>query len=153
MKLSRLLSTELITVDIVNSSKEEVIRQLIDILDNNGLVSDRELVFQAVMERELQQSTGLEHGIAIPHGKSPAVDKLVGALGISHEGIDFASLDGNPSHLFFLLIAPPNMPGPHVQTLANIASLAQRPHFRRKLAQATSSEDAYSIIKEAEMSD
>ncbi|RJP57579.1 MAG: PTS sugar transporter subunit IIA [Candidatus Auribacter fodinae] len=153
MKMSQLLSPQLIQIGIDGSSKETVIQSLIAILENNGLVSDPEQAFLDVMDRELQQSTGLEKGLAVPHGKSTAVKKLVGALAVSKEGIDYASLDGEPSHLFFILIAPPNMAGPHVMALANIAQLARSEAFRSKLAAASSPEDAYRIIKEAEMGD
>lgn len=151
MKLSHLLSPSLISIGIVNTSKEQIIRQLIQILEKNGLVNNPDQAFNDLMARELQQSTGLENGIAIPHGKSPSVTQLVGALAISKDGIDFASLDGNPSHLFFMLIAPPTMSGPHVQMLANIATLSHSAAFRRRITQAESPESAYAIIKEAEL--
>lgn len=151
MKISRLLTPELIEVGLNGYSKEDIIRSLVDILDRNGLVDDPDQAFVDVMNRELQQSTGLEKGLAVPHGKSPAVQQLVAALAISKEGIDFASLDGELSHLFFILLAPPDMPGPHVMALANIAQLTRSDSFRRRLAQAESPEAAYQIIKEAEL--
>ncbi|MDX9701808.1 MAG: PTS sugar transporter subunit IIA [Candidatus Auribacterota bacterium] len=153
MKLSHLLTPELIKVGLENSTKEKIIQELIDIVVAQGLVSDTDQAFMDVMSRELQQSTGLEAGIAVPHGKSTSVDQLVGALGISEEGIDFASLDGKPSHLFFLLIAPPNMSGPHVRALANIAKFSQNSRYRNMLTEASSSEEAYRIIKQAETED
>jgi len=150
MKLTQLLSPDLIKVGVADSGKENLIRQLVEVIADNGLLSDAEQAYQDVMTRELQQSTGLEYGIAIPHGKSAAVSELVGALGVSEEGIEFNSMDGKPSHLFFLLIAPPTMSGPHVRALANIAKLTQNINFRKKLIAARNSQEAYQIIKEAE---
>ncbi len=150
MKLSQLLTPDLIKVGIIDSNKEDIIRQMIEVIDNQGLLTDAEQAYQDVMVRELQQSTGLESGIAIPHGKSSAVAQLVGALGISQDGIDFNSLDGQPSHLFFLLLAPPTMSGPHVRALANIAKLSQSASFRKKLISAGNSQEAFQIIMEAE---
>lgn len=153
MKLSHLLTPEVIKVGVENTTKEKIIRELIDIVAENELLTDADQAFMDVMTRELQQSTGLEAGIAVPHGKSASVDKLVGALAISQDGIDFASLDGKPSHLFFLLIAPPNMSGPHVRALANIAKFSQNARYRNLLTDAQSPEEAYHIIRQAESDD
>lgn len=153
MKLSHLLTPSLIKVGIENNSKEQIIQELINIVVEEGLVTDADQAFMDVMARELQQSTGLEAGIAVPHGKSSAVSELVGALAISKEGIDFASLDGEPSHLFFLLIAPPSMSGPHVRALANIAKFSQNARYRNMLTEAATQEEAFQIIKQAETED
>ena len=153
MKISKLLSPDLIKIGLTSFTKDAIIKELIDILDTNSLLNDAEEAFSAVMERELKQSTGLEDGVAVPHGKSSAVDQLVGALAISNDEIDFDSLDGKPSHLFFLLIAPPHSAGPHVSALSNIATLILNKRFKRQIMEATTPEEAYDIIRQAENED
>ncbi|MCB1195324.1 PTS sugar transporter subunit IIA [bacterium] len=150
MKVSQLLSPKQIKIGIVNNEKSAIIKELIDILVRNGLISDAGKAFEDVMERELQQSTGLEKGLAIPHGKSTAIQSLAGAMAISEEGKDFMSLDGEPSHIFFLMIAAPDEAGKHVRALANIAILTKNPMVRRKLARAQTPEEAYQIILDEE---
>ncbi|MCD6460184.1 PTS sugar transporter subunit IIA [bacterium] len=153
MKISKLLSPELIKIGLNSYSKDAVIRELIEILEQNNLLNNPDEAFSAVMERELKQSTGLEAGVAVPHGKSNAVDELVGALAISNEGIDFDSLDGKPCHLFFLLIAPPHSAGQHVSALSNIAALILNKRFKRRIIEASTPEEAYAIIRQAENED
>ncbi len=153
MKLSKILSPDLIKIGLESGSKEEVIRELIAVLDNNGLVRDADQAFSDVIERELQQSTGLEKGIAIPHGKSDSVSRLVGVLGICAQGIDFSSFDGEPSQMFFLLIAPPDQLTQHIKALANIAKMSQNAAFRRRILKAQTPDEAFDIIKEIEASE
>jgi len=153
MKLSKILSPDLIKIGIDSVSKEDIIRELIKVLDDDGLVADADQAFGDVLDRELQQSTGLEKGIAIPHGKSNSVSQLVGMLGVCAEGIDFASLDGEPSQMFFLLIAPPDQLTQHIKALSNIAKITQNSNFKRRLLKAETSEEAFRLIKDMEESE
>ena len=150
MKVSQLLSPKRIKIGLVNDDKSAIIRELIELLQNDGLLSDADKAFEDVMERELQQSTGLEKGLAIPHGKSLAVQTLAGALAVCEEGKDFMSLDGELSHIFFLMIAAPQEAGQHVRALANIATLTRNPLVRHKLMKAHTPEEAYQIILDEE---
>ena len=101
----------------------------------------------AVQDREDKQSTGLQDGIAVPHGKTAAVSSLKLAIGLAPNGIDFNSLDGAPAKLLFLLVAPPDQAGPHVQALAEIAKLAQSKAFCKALVNAESAQEAVELLK------
>lgn len=150
MKLSDLLTEDAISISLGQSDKESVIDTLIDLAASTGKLDDQAAVKTAVMEREKLMSTGLEKGVAVPHAKTGAVSGLVVALGISKEGIDFQSADGNPSHLFFLLLAPTTAAAPNIQALAQIARLTGNSSFCELLKKAESPEEALDIIKRAE---
>jgi len=137
MALVDLIRPEVVKVPLVSTTKPEVIRELVEVLRDAGKISDVDLVYDALMERESLGSTGLEQGIAVPHAKTPAVNSLTVAVGISPKGIDFQALDGEPSKLFFLLVAPPGQSGPHIEALADIARITKSQAFCRTLASAT----------------
>lgn len=107
-------------------------------------------MLQAILEREKLMSTGLERGVAVPHAKTSAVSGLVLSLAISREGIDFESADGNPSHLFFLLLAPVAAAAPNIQALAQIARLTGNAAFCESVKSASSPRDVLEIIRQAE---
>ena len=113
-------------------------------------ITDREKVLQAVLEREKIMSTGIGDGIAIPHGKSDAVNGLAAALGIHKRGVDFESLDGEPAYVFFLLVSPADVSGPHIKALARISRLLKNDDFKRKLIDASTAEEILEIIKTEE---
>ena len=125
MALIDLLVPEVVKTPLESKDKPDVLRELVQILKDAGQIDDLDTVLKAVQEREDKQSTGLEAGIAVPHCKAPAVKSLKLAIGIAPEGIDFDSLDGQPTTLFFLLVAAPDQSGPHVEALAEIARLAR----------------------------
>lgn len=150
MKLSDLLTVEAISISLGQADKQTVIDTLIELAGKTGKVEDQNAVRTAVMEREKLMSTGLEKGVAVPHAKTSAVSGLVVALGISKQGIDFQSADGNPSHLFFLLLAPAAAAAPNIQALAQIARLTGNTSFCELLKKADSPEEAFDIIKGAE---
>ncbi|MYI98298.1 MAG: PTS sugar transporter subunit IIA [Gemmatimonadetes bacterium] len=95
-------------------------------------------------------STGIGKGVAIPHGKCKAVDRLVGVLGIKKEGVDFQSLDEQPVYLFFLLVSPLNVSGPHIRALAHISRLLRHDNLRKQLIAAEDPRDALALIAEEE---
>ena len=95
-------------------------------------------------------STGIGDGIAIPHGKSDAVTSLAAALGIHKRGVDFESLDGEPAYVFFLLVSPADVSGPHIKALARISRLLKNDEFKNKLIDASTSEEILEIIETAE---
>jgi fructose-specific phosphotransferase system IIA component len=144
MALIDLIKEETIKIPLISNDKPEVLRELVQILVDAGEISDLEAVLKSVHEREDKQSTGLEEGIAIPHCKSDAVSTLKLAIGIAPQGIDFNSLDGKPSKLFFLMLASPKQAGPHVQALAEIAKLVRSKAFCNAL---TSAENAQEVVK------
>jgi PTS system fructose-specific IIC component len=136
MKISDLLSEDVVKVGLAADEKEEVIEEMIDFLERCGRVQDRDAARDAIMQREAKQSTGIGRGVAIPHGKSACIKQLTAALGISKHGVEFDSLDGEPVQVVFMLLAEANNPGPHIQALAQIARLFQLPHFIEDLIAA-----------------
>ncbi len=148
MALVDLISEEVVKVPLTSDNKPAVLQELVQTLVDAGKVDDFNTVLAAIHEREDKQSTGLEKGIAVPHGKTPAVKSLIVALGISKEGIDFNSMDGEPSKLFFMLIAPPNQPGPHVEALAEIAKLSRSKAFCAALINAVNAREVVELLRE-----
>jgi mannitol/fructose-specific phosphotransferase system IIA component (Ntr-type) len=127
-----------------------VITELVDLLDANRLILDREVALEAVATRERTRSTGIGSGIAIPHGKCAAVRELVMALGIAREPIDFDSVDKKPVSLVILLISPADQTGPHIQALARISRLMLDEEFKKALENAPSAQEAYDLVSQRE---
>ena len=147
MALIDLLVPQVVKTPLTSTDKPDVLRELVQILADAGQIDNMDAVLAAVQDREDKQSTGLESGIAVPHGKTPAVDNLKLAIGIAPDGIDFNSLDGNPATLFFLLVAPPDQSGPHVEALAEIARLARSKAFCQALVRAASADEVVDLIR------
>ena len=150
MILTQVLQPACIKVPLESKDKQGVINELIDLLDSNGLLLDKEAALQAVLTRERTKSTGIGSSIAIPHGKCNAVRELVMAIGIASEPIDFESVDGKPVTIVILLVSPANQTGPHIQALAKISRLMLDEQFRQKLEQASSAQQVYEILSEKE---
>lgn len=148
MKVLDFLNLDSIAIDIKSTTKKDVIVELCTLLHKNGKIAELDPVVTALLEREKLGSTGIGQGIAIPHGKSPTVEKLVAAMGISRRGIDFESLDGEPVHVIFLLVASTDSSGGHLKALARISKLLKDKFFRQSLRDARSVEDIQKIIKE-----
>ncbi len=148
MALLELVKEEIIRVPLVSITKTDIIRELIEVLDKAGKVNDVETACDAVLTREDQGSTGLEKGIAVPHAKTDAVSGLTLALGLSPSGIDFNAFDGQLSHLFFLLLAPPDSAGPHIEALSEIARMCNSNAFCRMLKSAVSAKEVVEIFRE-----
>ncbi|MDZ7722173.1 MAG: PTS sugar transporter subunit IIA [candidate division KSB1 bacterium] len=147
MSLLDILTKEVIAVPLKAQYKNEAIRELIELLKNDGQISDAEQVYDDVMTREDKASTGLEKGIAVPHAKTGAAEKLTAAIGIAPDGIDFGSMDNTPSKLIFLVIAPPASSGAHIALLSEIARLSQYQSLCDELAKADSPEQVLSILQ------
>jgi mannitol/fructose-specific phosphotransferase system IIA component (Ntr-type) len=120
------------------STKAGVIAELVAALAGPGGLADKDAALKAVMEREKQMSTGMQDGVALPHGKVDGINEIMIAVGAAPEGISFDSLDGKPTHLVFLVLSPRNVTGPHVQLLSAIASLLRDADYREALIQAGS---------------
>ena len=147
MSLIDLVVEKVVKTPLESEDKPEVLRELVQILKDAGEIDDFETVLDAVKEREDKQSTGLEQGIAVPHCKSPAVTTLKFAMGIAPQGIDFDAMDGQPSKLFFLLVAAPNQAGPHVEALAEIAKLARSKAFCNALVAAENAKEVVELMQ------
>ena len=146
MNLKRLLSVDSIILDLQGTTKAAVIREMIDFLVARGRIKDREAALKAVLEREQKMSTGMQHGIAIPHGKTDTVDKLVTALGLKKAGVDFGSMDGQPSRIFVMTVSPVTRTGPHIQFLSEISQVLNDPEKRESVLQAQSAEEIVNIL-------
>jgi PTS system nitrogen regulatory IIA component len=150
MRIAEFLTADVIKVGLRSTGKEQVINEMIDILVRTGKITDREAALKAIMEREVKQSTGIGRGVAIPHGKSPTITKLTGALGISQDGIEYDSLDGEPVQIVFMLLAEANNPGPHIEALAQVARLFQIPGFIEKLTRCQTVQEVLDVIAAGE---
>jgi PTS system nitrogen regulatory IIA component len=146
MNLKTLLSASTISLDLKGSTKEEIINELLDILVAAGKIPDREAAFKAVMDREQKMSTGMKHGIAIPHGKSSIIQDLVACIGISREPVDFDSLDNKPCRIFIMTLSPVEKTGPHLQFLAEVSLLFKSAEKRQEILNADSAEKVLKIL-------
>ena len=148
MALLDLIKPDIIKVPLLSQNKNDVIRELIQILIDTGKVSDMEHIYNALLDRDAMGSTGLEHGIAVPHAKIDMIKELQVSIGISPAGIDFQALDGKPSCLFFLLLASPGQSGPHIEALADIARITRSQAFYGALINATSAQGIVDLFNE-----
>ena len=150
MILTQILQPSSVKVPVESRNKEGVITELVDLLDANGLLSNRDVALQAVLTRERIQSTGIGTGLAIPHGKCKAVKELVMAIGIAREPIEFESIDGKPVKIIILLVSPADQTGPHIQALARISRLMLNADFKQKLEKAASAKEVYELLSNQE---
>jgi len=150
MLLTQILRPACVKVPLEAKDKESAIIELLDLLDSNGQLKDRQAILDAVMTREKTRSTGIGSGIAIPHGKCKAVSELVMTMGIVPEGMDFESVDGNPVKIIILLVSPLDQTGPHIQALASISRLMLDDEFKSKLEQASSADEVYNLLQTKE---
>lgn len=150
MLLTELLSVERIKIPLESQTKDELLRELVGVVAGSAGAPDREDVLRAVREREAVLSTGIGHGVAIPHGKSSAVGDLRMAAGRAAEPVDFDALDGQPVSLFFLLVGPESAAGPHIKALSRISRLVRKDEVREKLVAAQTAEEFLSALQDAE---
>jgi fructose-specific phosphotransferase system IIA component len=150
MTVTKILQPTCVKVPLEGKDKKSVITELVDLLDGNGALLDREMALNAVLVREQTKSTGIGSGIAIPHGKCAAAKELVMAIGLVSEGIDFESVDGKPVKIIFLLVSPADQTGPHIQALAKISRLMLDAEFKEELEGASSAEEVYELLDSKE---
>lgn len=148
MALIDLVTEDVIQIPMSSTAKNEVMRELATLLHRAGKIAEIEPVVEALLERERKGSTGLEAGLAVPHSKTPLVDGLTLAIGIAPNGIDFEALDGELSTLFFMLLAPPNQSGPHIEALSEIARLTQSRSFCNSLIGSSSAAEVVELFTE-----
>jgi PTS system nitrogen regulatory IIA component len=145
--------TDFLTIDTIipalnQNEKNKVLEELANLLSAGRPILDKNQVLEVLLERERISTTAIGEGVAIPHGKLAGVDRVLGAFARSPEGVDFASLDGGPTHLFFALIAPENAAADHLKALARISRLLKDEAFRRRLMAGRSAEELFTIIAE-----
>ncbi|MCL2139994.1 MAG: PTS sugar transporter subunit IIA [Treponema sp.] len=148
MNIRSVLAKETINLNLKGSTKDEIINELIDILIKAQKIPDREAAYTAVMEREGKMSTGMKHGIAIPHGKTNTINNLVVCMGISEKPVDFKSLDDELCRIFIMTLSPAEETGPHLQFLAEISQLFKSEEKRREILEAKTAEKIINILTE-----
>lgn len=148
MSLIELIDKRTVKVPLESVDKQGILKELVDLLASaTDKVSDPEALYRAVLDREALGSTGLEDGIAVPHGKTGAARNVCLAIGTAPQGIDFDAADGKPSRLFFLIAAPTDKAGPHVAALAEIARLAHSSALINALVHARDASELIGILQ------
>jgi nitrogen PTS system EIIA component len=150
MKILDILDKRSILPEISSRTKEGVLREMVRSLAQAEKQINEDRMVEILLERESLGSTGIGEGVGIPHGKSKEVKKILAAFGRSAAGMDFQSLDGKPTHLFFLLIAPENSAGMHLKALAQISRLMKDQAFRKRLLEARSGGEIQAVFSEGE---
>jgi len=150
MRIMDFLSEKATSADLKSKNKKDIIDELVGLLVQSGGLpaKEKQQIITTLMDREDLGSTGIGQGIGIPHGKSQSVKQLFAAFGLSKDGVDFESLDGEPVHIFFLLIAPEDSAGPHLKALARISRLLKDKYFREMLREAKDAGEVVKIISE-----
>jgi nitrogen PTS system EIIA component len=147
MKLLDVLQKDAILPDLKSRDKKGILEELVAPLSGIARIAPENLV-KVLMERERLGSTGIGGGIGIPHGKLKDLDSLVIGFGLSKKGVDFESMDGKPTHIFFLIVTPENSTGLHLKVLARISRILKNDIFREKLRNAADRDEIYETIKE-----
>jgi PTS system nitrogen regulatory IIA component len=146
MKLSDLIHEQNVIPDLKAKDKRGVLEELVDTLVEQEPSLDKNALVKVLLERERLGSTGIGDGVAIPHGKFPGITQPSISFGRSRKGLDFDSMDGEPTHLFFLLVAPENSASIHLKALARIAKILKNSAFRKELMEVTGRQDLYHKI-------
>ena len=150
MHLSQLLNPQSVDVQLRSKTKREAIAELVALLEKSHGLSSGGEILDRVLKREAMMSTGIGNGIAIPHGKARAVDRLCAACAVSRTGVEYDSVDGEPATLFILLVSPEDVGGPHVKVLANISRLLKEETVRQSLREAGNAEAFVAALRAAE---
>jgi PTS system nitrogen regulatory IIA component len=150
MLLSEVLKEENVLADLSAKDKRTVIEEMAEAVSRSYGSVDRTALVQVLLEREKLGSTGIGDGVAIPHGKLVGLDRPIVAFGRSRKGINFEAIDDQPADLFFLLVAPENASGIHLQLLARIARILGSSSVRKKLREGRSQRDLYKAITESD---
>ena len=149
MKLSKFCEEDLMTFDLQGESKEEVITELVELAAQSNLIRDRDDLLTAVLEREKLVTTGVGYGVAFPHAKTRALKGIVIAFGRSEVGIDFEAMDKKPVHLFFLIAAPEDAIGAHLNVMARLSYIMKSEKNRERLMRAKTPGEVLLILDSA----
>lgn len=145
-KLKKLLGPANVYLELNAESKKGVIEEIIDRLENAGMIKNKAEALKAVIEREEKMSTGMNNGVAIPHGKTDSVSELVAAVALKKTGIEFASADGKPSTIFIMTISPLSRSGPHIQFLAEVSKILRDAKSRKRMLEADTVEEVIKVF-------
>jgi len=152
MKISDILTEDLVVAGLKGSSKNDIIDAMVDLVALSPKVVDREKVRTSILERERIMSTGVGNGFAIPHGKTDAVTEIVAAFAVTEEEIDYDSLDEKPVRLVFLLVGKDNLVGPHIKLLSRISRLMNKEDFRKRLLTVATPKEIIELFRQEEAS-
>jgi len=148
MDLKSILSRDSVALHLKGRTKEELIDELLAVAAKSGKIGHAAAAKKAVLERERRMSTGMKHGIAIPHGKTDAVKDLVACIGISDQAVDFDALDRQPCRIFIMTLSPADKTGPHLQFLAEVSLLFRSEDKRNAILAAKSPDDVLKVLAE-----
>jgi fructose-specific phosphotransferase system IIA component len=146
IKLSRFCDENVISFNLKGESKEEIITELVELASNSEMVKNKEELLKAVVEREKLVTTGVGYGIAFPHAKTRAVKGIVIAFGRKNEGVEFEAMDRKPVDLFFLIAAPEDAIGAHLNVMAKLSYLMKSEKNRQRLMKAKYKEDLIEVL-------
>ncbi len=146
MRIADIQDKRAIVVGIQSQDKPGALRELLNVMAEVYRLDDSKEIYKTLIEREKLGSTGIGQGIAIPHGKTERVKDMVACFGISHKGVNFEALDGEPVYIFFMLLAPKSSAGPHLKALAKISRLLRDSYFCNQLRHAKDAEELYKMI-------
>jgi PTS system nitrogen regulatory IIA component len=150
VNLSELLNPAAISTRLKAKTKREALSELVELLESGHGIKSQGEILDRVLRREAMMSTGIGNGVAIPHGKARAVDRMLASCAVSAEGVEFEAVDGEPARLFILLVSPENVGAPHVRVLANISRLLKEESVRQKLRDAASPAEFLAVLETAE---
>jgi fructose-specific phosphotransferase system IIA component len=150
MKLSKFCGEDLISFDLKGKTKNEIIEELVNLTSRSKLVKDKDEVLKAVLEREKLVTTGVGYGVAFPHAKTKAIKGIVIAFGRSKSGIDFDAMDKKPVHLFFLIAAPEDAIGAHLNVMARLSYLMKSEKNRDALMKISSPRELLELLDSVE---
>ena len=146
MKIEEILKKESVIADLLGDSKVKVIKEMTQCLKKNNFIKNDQALFETLMEREKLGSTGIGENIAIPHGKSDEVTKIITVLARSKNGVEFESLDQKPVHFVCMVIAPAHSTGQHLKVLARVSRIFKNQGIREEILEAENSDTIYSIL-------
>jgi nitrogen PTS system EIIA component len=146
MIMKEVLKESCALADLKGGTKIEILTELASALKEAGLIPNVDEAVNVILERERLGSTGIGDGVAIPHGKMAGINGILCAFGRSRKGVDFDAVDGKPVHIFFLLLAPEDSAGLHIQMLSRISRILRDRSFRQRLVEATEGRDLYADI-------
>ena len=150
MRLSTKIHKKALKLALEASNKDEALEELVGLLCDAYRLKGRDTILEAIRTRESKQSTGIGMGLAVPHAKTHVVDQLYVAFGRSNDGIDFDSTDGETAHIFFILVSPRDVSGPHIKALAGISRLVKHKEFRKELLECSGEKQMIDLVKKAE---
>jgi nitrogen PTS system EIIA component len=148
MKIDDILKKDSIIADLVGTNKGEVLREITDFLQSQGLIKDKEALLDTLIEREKLGSTGIGENVAIPHGKSAELSQIVTVFARSLNGVDFEALDQKPVHFVCMVIAPSNSTGQHLKALARISRIFKNQNLRDGILKLQDADQIYSLLLE-----